>query len=277
MPNVLRSSRKTPHSRFYLALYAARAPRQLSKHHSLCSLVSSMRATNPADKIRLLCKVASMLSLLVLMSIFKLETGWSRRLFFRYPIQRVRNLWCDRRGLSRWNTRELHVTQPYSNVLSTSTLSFLILSSRGALDRSYSSRVYFRKQHHALRMRRLNSIDMSLFWLTFTPRYTNSFVWLHPWPAALARCLYSECGSGFWYLFCAQTHYLTFGLRYGEARRRAHDHEHPHHLPHLSRGLRDDPGIASVKRAPTRRRQDWLYGSCFPPLPFSSSGAPKRP
>ena len=33
-----------------------------------------------------------------------------------------------------------------------------ILSSRGALGRPYNSRMYFRKLHHALRMRRLTSM-----------------------------------------------------------------------------------------------------------------------
>ena len=49
-----------------------------------------------------------------------------------------------------------------------------ILSSRGALGRSYSSRVYFRKLHHALRTRRSTSMDKSAFWLTFP--YTSSLL-----------------------------------------------------------------------------------------------------
>ena len=43
---------------------------------------------------------------------------------------------------------------------------------------------YFRKLHHALRMRQLTSMDRSALWLTFPPRYPNSFVWLYTWPAA---------------------------------------------------------------------------------------------
>ena len=69
-------------------------------------------------------------------------------------------------------------------LVSTSALSIRILSSKGALGRSYSSRVYFRKLHHALCMRRSASIDRSALWLTFPPRYTNSFVWFYTWPAA---------------------------------------------------------------------------------------------
>ena len=72
-----------------------------------------------------------------------------------------------------------HVTQPYSIVSCTSALSIRMLSSRGALGRSCSSRVYFRKLHHALRMRRSISVDRSELWLTFHPRYANSFVWLY--------------------------------------------------------------------------------------------------
>ena len=50
---------------------------------------------------------------------------------------------------------------PYSIVSSTSALIIRILSSTGALGRSYISRAYFRKLHHALRMRRSTSMDRS--------------------------------------------------------------------------------------------------------------------
>ena len=76
------------------------------------------------------------------------------------------------------------MTQPYSIVSSTSALSIRIWSSRGALGRSYSSRVYFQKLHHALSVRRSTSMDRSPLWLTFPPRYTNSFDWLYTWPVA---------------------------------------------------------------------------------------------
>ena len=49
----------------------------------------------------------------------------------------------------------------------------------------------------------------------------------------LTRCLYAECGSGLRHPLLAQTHDLSLGLRYGEEKRRAHDHDHLHHLPHL--------------------------------------------
>ena len=44
---------------------------------------------------------------------------------------------------------------------------------------SYRSRVYFQKLHYALRMRQLTLMDKTALWLTFPPRYTNSFVWLY--------------------------------------------------------------------------------------------------
>ena len=76
------------------------------------------------------------------------------------------------------------MTQPYSIFSSTSALRNRILSSMGVLGRSYGLRVYFRKLHHALRMRRSTSMDRLALWLTFPPRYTNSFVWFYTWPAA---------------------------------------------------------------------------------------------
>ena len=42
------------------------------------------------------------------------------------------------------------MAQPYNTVSSTPALSIQSLRSRGALDRSYGSRVYFRKLHHVL-------------------------------------------------------------------------------------------------------------------------------
>ena len=65
----------------------------------------------------------------------------------------------------------------------------------------------------------------------------------------LARCLYAECGDG-----------LRHPLR-------AHNHDHPYHLPQLLGGLLDNPGIVHIKLAPKQRRQDWLSGNCLPPPP----------
>ena len=54
---------ETPHPLFFLAPHTARAPTIYPNITHFGSLVSFMRATNPANKIRLLRKVASMLSL----------------------------------------------------------------------------------------------------------------------------------------------------------------------------------------------------------------------
>ena len=179
IPKALRSSRKHPINSFSWSPTQPAPPISSPNITPFGSLVSSMRAINLADKIRLLRIVASMLSLPVFRSVSRHEIGWSLRLFFRQPMQRVRKLWWTWCSVKQWHARGLHVTQPYSIVSSTSALSIRILSSRGGgRSLSYSSRVHFRKLHHALRMCRLT------LWLTFPPRYTNSFVWLYTWPAA---------------------------------------------------------------------------------------------
>ena len=116
------------------------------------------------------------------------------------------------------------MTQPYSIVSNTSALSIRILSSKGALCRSYSSRVYFWKLHHALRMRRSTSMDRSALWLTFPPRYINSFVWLYTWPAASALNVAVNSGTPF-----ARKRMISV-LASDKAERRAHDHDYPLHL-----------------------------------------------
>ena len=136
-------------------------------------------------------------------------------------------------------------------VSSTSALNIRIVSSRGALGRSCCSRVYFRKLHHTLRMRRSISIDVSALWLTLPPRYTNSFLRLNTWPAAPTLNMAVDSGILF-----ARNHYLGLGLRYGEAKRRTHGYDYPHRLPQLLGRLRDDPGIVSLKHALKRHRQD---------------------
>ena len=140
-------------------------------------------------------------------------------LFSRRPLQRVRKLWWARCSVSSWHTRELHVTQPYIFVSSTSALDIRILSSRGALGRSYSSRVYFRKLHHALRMCRSTSMDRSVsLWLRFPQVYELVRLVVH-----LAGCLYVGYGGFLRHPLRALTYDLSLSLRYGEAKRRAHD------------------------------------------------------
>ena len=66
MPKALRSSRKHPIHSFSWPPTQPAPPTIAPITHYFGSLVSSMRATNPANKIRLLRKVASMLPLPVL-------------------------------------------------------------------------------------------------------------------------------------------------------------------------------------------------------------------
>ena len=49
----------------------------------------------------------------------------------------------------------------------------------------------------------------------------------------LVRCFYAEYGGGLRHPLSALTHDLSLGLRYGEAKRCAYDHDHPHQLLQL--------------------------------------------
>ena len=168
------------------------------------------------------------------------------------------------------------MTQPYSIVSSTSALSIRILSSRGALGRSYGSRVYFRKPHHALRTRRSTSMDRSALWLTFHPRYTNSFAWLYTWPAASTLNVAVDSGIPF-----ARKHMISV-LASDTVRGQT-----PRTRP------RPPPSSSSAARVIARRPRHRQHKACpkaaspgltlrqllppAPPPPFSSSGVPKRP
>ena len=99
--------------------------------------------------------------------------------------------------MSYWHARGLYVTQSHSIVSSTSALSIQILISRGALGRSYSSRVFCRKLHRALRMHRSTSMDRLALWSAFPPRYTNSCFWLFTWPAASTLNIVAAYGIPF--------------------------------------------------------------------------------
>ena len=114
--------------------------------------------------------------------------GW---FFSRQPMQRVRNMWRAPRSVSWWHVSGIHATQSYSIISSTSALVIRIWSWSGALGRSYSSRVYFRKLHHALRRRRSAPMDISMLWLTFPKVYELVRLVL-----SLADCIYAEYGGG---------------------------------------------------------------------------------
>ena len=185
------------------------------------------------------------------------------RLLSRRPLQRVRKLWWARCSVSSWHARELHVTQPYNVVSSTSSFNIRILSSRGALGRSYSSRVYFRKLHHALHMCRSTSMDRSvLLWLRFPQVYELVRLVVH-----LVGCPYVGYGGFLRHPLRALTYDLSLSLRYDEVKRRAHDHVHAHHLPELLWQILGDSGIIIVQRTSQQSHQGWLSVGCSPSPP----------
>ena len=124
------------------------------------------------------------------------------------------------------------------------------------------SRVYFRKLHHALRMRRLTSMYRSALWLTFPSRYTNSFVGLCTWSAA--STLNEAVGSGNPFLRKHMISVLASDpVRPNAVHTHDHDHDHPHYLLQLFGGLRGDASIVSVKHALKQRRQDLVSMASF--------------
>ena len=75
---------------------------------------------------------------------------------------------------------------------STSALSIRILSSRGALDRSYSSRVYFRKLHLCVAYAPVDLDGQVGILVDVSPEvYKLVRLVVH-----LTHCLYAECGGG---------------------------------------------------------------------------------
>ena len=162
--------------------------------------------------------------------------------------------------MSSWHARELHLTQPYNVVSSTSAVNIWILSSRGAPGLSNSSRVYFRKMHHTLRMCRSTSMDRSVsLWLRFPQVYE-----LVRLVVRLAGCLYVGYGGFLRHPLRALTYDLSLSLRYGEAKRRAHNHDHPHHLPELLCQIPGDSGIIIVQHASQQSQEGWLSVGCSP-------------
>ena len=105
-------------------------------------------------------------------------------------------------------------------------------------------------------MRRSTSMDRPSMWLTFPRGIRNRFVWLCTW--SVTSTLNMVVASG----IPLVRHDLSLGPRYGEAKRRAHDHDHAHYLSVLHGRLLNDSGIVSVKHAPKRNHQGWLSGGC---------------
>ena len=144
---------------------------------------------------------------------------------------------------------------------STPALSIRSLSSRGALGRSYSSRVFVRRLHHALPMCRSVSIDRAvLFWLTFHQVYELVRLVVH-----LTGGFYAGYGGFLRHPLRAITYDLSLGLRHGEAKRHAHDHDHAHHIPGLLWQMLGGSGIIIVKHTSQQSYEGWLSSGCSPP------------
>ena len=92
IPKAPRSSRKHPIHSFSWPPTQPATPTNSMNTTLFGSLVFPMRATNSANKIRLLRDVTTMLSFPAFISVFREEIEWSARLFFRQPMQRVRKL-----------------------------------------------------------------------------------------------------------------------------------------------------------------------------------------
>ena len=83
---------------------------------------------------------------------------------------------------------------------------------------------------------------------------TCSFGWVY-------TCLYAKYGGVLRHPLRAETHDLSFDLRYGDAKHRAHEHDNPHHLPQLLGRLQNDSSIVIVGH-----HQGWFSAGC-PPRP----------
>ena len=173
IPKALRSSRKHPIHSFSCPPHTARAPHQFSEHHTLWQ----SRVLHARHKSREQDPPPEYNRLDVLTSHLHERSQIGNRVAGAIVLSptdaaRQEGVVCSR------------VRAPRDAVVQHClALSIRILSSRGALGRSYSSRMYFWKQLDALRMHRSTSMDRSALWSTFPPRYTNPFVWLYTWPA----------------------------------------------------------------------------------------------
>ena len=83
----------------------------------------------------------------------------------------------------------------------------------------------------------------------------------------LASCLYVGVGGFLRHPLRALTYDLSLGLRYGEAKRRAHDHDHADHLPGLLWQILGDSRIIIVQHASKPCQQGWLSVGCSPSPP----------
>ena len=167
IPKALRSSRRHP-IHFFPALHA--------------------RHKNPMNRVRFLGIITSMLSLLVFMRGVQIANRVVGVIFLSptdAASQEAVVGSARRVGLLRARVPRDAAVQHCPEYLGSWHPYFELV--RGALGRSYTSRLHFGKMHHALRMMsRSTSMDRSASWLTFPPEvYTNSsFVLLDSLPAA---------------------------------------------------------------------------------------------
>ena len=145
MPNTLSEIvQETPHPFFFVPPHAARAPYQFSEFHVLRQSRVFHARRKPREQYppAVKSRVDALTS--------------------RLHKRRCESGSCGGLGEAcRSGTCAGSTGRCRTAVSSTSALSIRSLSSRGTLGRSYSSRAYFRKLHHALRMHRLTSMDRS--------------------------------------------------------------------------------------------------------------------
>ena len=269
MPKALRSSRKQSHPLFFLVPHATRHPQHFSEYHAL----RQSRILHARHKFRKQDPRPALISRLD--KRVQIENRVAGAIVFS-PTEAANQgpaVGSAQRVVVARAQAPRHAAVQFCP--SASALSIRILSSRAARGRSYSSRVYFRKLYHAFRMRRSTSMDRSALWLTFTPRYTNSFVWLYTWPADSTLNVAVVSGIPF-----ARKHMIS-ALASDTVR------------PNAAYTTTINPSSSSAARVIARRARHRHRKACLkaasrgqslrqllppaPSPPFSSSGVPKRP
>ena len=236
-----------------------------------------MRATNSANKIRLLREVTSMFSLPVLDKCVQIEnrvvgaivlsqTDAVSQESFLGSTQRVVVV-CARAP------RDAAVQHCIEYLGSWHPDFELEESARSVVQ---FEGVLFRKLHRALRMHRSTSMESSALWLTSAPRYTNSFVvWLYTLPAASTLNMAVDSGTPF-----ARKHMISV-LASDTVRPNAAHTTTINPIIFLSfSGDCETTPTSQYKACPKAASPGLTPRQLLPPAPpppFSSSGVPKRP
>ena len=238
MPKALRLSRKKNIHYFSSPPTQPAPPINSPNITHFGIFVSFMRATNPANKVRLLGKVASILPVLISVSIVRSPTDAASQEAAVGPAQYV-VVARARAPLDAVVQHCLEYLGPEHPNFELGGSAPTVVQFEDVLPESAPCVACTLIDHDG-------QVDI----VVDVPPKVNEFV---RFPARLACCLYAECGGGLRHPLRAKVHDLTLGLRYAESKHRAHDHEQPHHLPQLLGGLRDNPGIVSVKHALKQR------------------------